>query len=250
MKMTLVLLGVSHTLLAVKAIDTLAGFDDPITKIGSVNIYENIQQTIEKVGILIDIARLSIIISSLKRKDQRVREWIKRSLVIAIILFAGLCVTVETAKSINYYNPTEENDSMVNIIDLIYSYITNTVIIVCYLSIYITLRSHYKELTSQNVPEDQAGEFKATLDSVFILFVAICQVYLLRLVRDTMFFIQPNFRQSIVIYTIFSISKGLQTLGIVISLTLRIRQDILSKHKSENVDLILDTQSLEEIEEE
>jgi hypothetical protein len=43
MKMTLVLLGVSHTLLAVKAIDTLAGFDDPITKIGSVNIYENIQ---------------------------------------------------------------------------------------------------------------------------------------------------------------------------------------------------------------
>ena len=43
MKMTLVLLGVSHTLLAVKGIDTLAGFDDPITNIGSVNIHENIQ---------------------------------------------------------------------------------------------------------------------------------------------------------------------------------------------------------------
>lgn len=38
MKMTLVLLGVSHTILAVHAIDTLAGFDDFITKIGSVMI--------------------------------------------------------------------------------------------------------------------------------------------------------------------------------------------------------------------
>ncbi len=141
------------------------------------------------MAILIDIARLSIIISSLKGKDQSVREWIKCSLVFAIVLYSGLCVISETAVYIYFYNPTEENDSMVYIIDLIYSYITNSVIIVGYLSINIILRSHYKELTSQNVPENQVLEFKATLDSVFILFAAISQIYFFRLVRDTLYII-------------------------------------------------------------
>ncbi len=78
---------------------------------------------------------------------------------------------------------------MAYIIYLIYSYTTNSFIIVAYLSINIILRSHYKELTSQNVPENQVLEFKATLDSVFILFVAISQIYFFRLVRDTLYII-------------------------------------------------------------
>lgn len=117
------------------------------------------------------------------------REWIKCSLIFAIVLYSGLCVILETAIYIDFYNPSEENASMVYIIDLIYSYITNSFIIAAYLSINIILRSHYKELTSQNVPENQVLEFKATLDSVFILFVAISQIYFFRLVRDTMYII-------------------------------------------------------------
>ena len=117
------------------------------------------------------------------------REWIKCSLIFAIVLYSGLCIILETSIYINFYNPTEENDSLENIIDLIYSYTTNSFIIVAYLSINIILRSHYKELTSQNVPENQVLEFKATLDSVFILFAAISQIYFFRLVRDTLYII-------------------------------------------------------------
>ena len=115
------------------------------------------------------------------------REWIKCSLIFAIVLYSGLWVILETARYVFIYNPTEENGSMAYIIYLIYSYTTNSFIIVAYLSINIILRSHYKALTSQNVPENQVLEFKATLDSVFILFVAISQIYLFRLVRDTMY---------------------------------------------------------------
>ena len=68
------------------------------------------------MAILIDIARLSIIISSLKGKDKRVREWIKCSLIFAIVLYSCLCVILETAIYIDFYNPSEENASMVYII--------------------------------------------------------------------------------------------------------------------------------------
>jgi hypothetical protein len=54
---------VSHLLLALFSIDFIVKDGNTLATIGTVNLYENVQQTIEKIGILIDVARLNLLIA-------------------------------------------------------------------------------------------------------------------------------------------------------------------------------------------
>ena len=65
MKMTLSLLGVSHLLLALFSIDNIVEDGNTFSTIGTVNLYENVQQTIEKIGILIDVLNTVTVYSNI-----------------------------------------------------------------------------------------------------------------------------------------------------------------------------------------
>ncbi len=65
---------------------------------------------------------------------------------------------------------------------------------------------------------------KRTLLSLFILFVAICQLYVGRLVRDTYKIIIGD--GSIIGMTLFPMGKAVQVIGIVVALTFRVNEDI------------------------
>ncbi len=67
---------------------------------------------------------------------------------------------------------------------------------------------------------------------MLILFAAICQIYLLRLFRDSMYSFMPEeTRYQDIIIVVFTVSKGLQTLGIIVSLSQRLKQDMLAEEQ-------------------
>lgn len=65
MRTTLTLIGLSNLFLVWQSADYI--WKDDTIKVGSVDLNETVQQTIEKVGILFDLGRLSIILMSIKK---------------------------------------------------------------------------------------------------------------------------------------------------------------------------------------
>lgn len=66
MKTTLALIGISNLFLVWKSADFI--FDDVSTKVEDIlDLNEVVQQTFEKIGILFDLARLTIIVMSIKK---------------------------------------------------------------------------------------------------------------------------------------------------------------------------------------
>ena len=123
MKMTLSLLGVSHLLLALFSIDNIVEDGNTFSTIGTVNLYENVQQTIEKIGILIDVARLNLLIAFVEGESERKKNWIIFYLVFFSVLFVGLCIILEFSIYQSVTNPSPENLNFTAIINMIYSYV-------------------------------------------------------------------------------------------------------------------------------
>jgi hypothetical protein len=92
---TLTLLGISNLLLAVDGVDELIDDGKDITVVGGIYIAALVQQTIEKIAIIIDIARLAIILAMIKQKSDLIVKYIKLTLILFILLFASLCALTE-----------------------------------------------------------------------------------------------------------------------------------------------------------
>ena len=114
---------------------------------------------------------------------------------------------------------------------LIDSWVTNGLIPLTYISIYIVLRRAYDRVfKSQIFVSDQDKKvIYGALRSLLLLFASICQLYIGRLVRDTYYYFDRftgdgDLPEYMLIF--FPLSKGVQVIGIVVSLTLRLKADI------------------------
>jgi hypothetical protein len=88
MKTTLTLIGVSNLFLVWQSADYI--WQDDTIKVGSVDLNEVVQQTFEKVGILFDLARLSIILMSIKKVSWLTIRRINIALGLASFLYVSL----------------------------------------------------------------------------------------------------------------------------------------------------------------
>ena len=88
MKTTLTLIGVSNLFLVWQSADYI--WQDDTIKVGSVDLNEVVQQTFEKVGILFDLARLSIILMSIKKVSWLSIKRINTALGLASFLYVIL----------------------------------------------------------------------------------------------------------------------------------------------------------------
>ena len=83
--------------------------------------------------------------------------------------------------------------------------------------------------SSQFVSDNDKKVIFGALRSLLLLFVSICQLYVGRLVRDNYYYFDRfNGDGDLPEYTdiLFPASKGVQVIGIVTALTLRLRADI------------------------
>lgn len=91
------------------------------------------------------------------------------------------------------------------------------------------------------------------LRSLFLLFLSICQLYIGRLVRDTYYYLDrfegdgelPEYMD-----IFFPLSKGVQVIGIVAALTLRLKADVKTWKDQQTQMLSNPTTQLEDEEEE
>ncbi len=146
---TLILLGVSNLLLALDEIDDMIDDGNDITVVGGVYIAALVQQTIEKIAIIIDIGRLAIILAMIKQKSDLTVKYIKLTLILFILLFASLCALTEYIEYEEKQNGDKDYTAS-SIVFAIYSLFTNLSIIIAYPVIYYLMYSHYKKLLNKS----------------------------------------------------------------------------------------------------
>jgi len=137
---------------------------------------------------------------------------------------------------------------------LTYSWVTNGLIPLTYITIYIVLRRAYERVfNSQIFVSDQDKKvIYGALRSLLLLFASICQLYIGRLVRDTYYYFgrfngDGDLPEYMLIF--FPLSKGVQVIGIVVALTLRLRADIRTWKDQQTQSISNPTTQLEEDEE-
>jgi len=114
---------------------------------------------------------------------------------------------------------------------LVYSWVTNGFIPLTYITIYVILRRAYQRVfrSQKFVTEYDKKVIFAALRSLFLLFLSICQLYIGRLGRDTYYYLDdfegdgdlPEYMD-----IFFPLTKGIQVIGIVVALTLRLQADV------------------------
>lgn len=88
MRTTLTLIGISNMFLVWKSVDYI--IKDDTIMLGTLDLNEVVQQTFEKIGILFDLARLTIILMSIKKVPWLTISRINFTLGIACIVYIAL----------------------------------------------------------------------------------------------------------------------------------------------------------------
>lgn len=230
MRTTLTLIGISNLFLVWQSADYI--WKDDTIKVGTVDLNETVQQTFEKVGILFDLARLSIILMSIKKLTWLTVPRINWALGFFCLVYVILGAAWEYVGYLRDKNPEDkEIEELEWTFLLIYSWVTNGLIPLTYITIYIVLRRAYERIFKSHIhvsAEDKKVIYGA-LRSLLLLFASICQLYIGRLVRDSYYYFDRfsgdgDLPDSTLI--LFPISKGVQVIGIVVALTLRLKADI------------------------
>ena len=224
MKATLVFIGLS---LVVIQMDTLYFFifGNSIPPLFDVLLTGYPNQFLEKTGIFIDIARLSIVIGCLngangelvKKLKARANTGLWVAIIVLILLTAGIYYCFLEIEEVDIFSEADRDEHMSQtliILECAYSLYSNGGIILAYLVIYLILRSHSRRLT---LLDPRQKQIRDSLRSLLLLFLSICQIYLFRICRD-FFIVTENFAALETVRPIFYLCKTVMVLGICVSI--------------------------------
>ena len=111
------------------------------------------------------------------------------NIVIAWFLLGKNSIIESLSDTFSHREAPEIYESIFNYIKLSYSYITNFSIIFSYLFIYMNFRRVFKQTELLAETDDKyhndAKLQKSNRYSLLIQFIAICQIYVLRIARDS-----------------------------------------------------------------
>ena len=198
-------------------------------------------QSLEKIGILIDIASLTnhlIRIMGAEDKVDSRRLKVAVCLCVSISWLLILQVVVQALRVIKEHavqKPSALYDELTVafiIMQGTYTFYSNCLIMIAYTVIFMKLRWHYQVITKQYYPhllsEQDVEIMQKEIYSLRLLIISICQIYLFRNIREVLF-IFDNQDFSAILFIGFYASKTIMILGICVSMYQRIQANHLGR---------------------
>jgi hypothetical protein len=107
----------------------------------------------------------------------------------------------------------------------IYIFYSNFAIVIAYIVTYIKFRNHYLKLQIQyqdQLTEEDVTLMKKDISSLLILIISICQIYIIRIVRDLSAKLNLDSVHPYLVNSMY-LSKSIMVLGICVAIHYRLR---------------------------
>ncbi|TNV79236.1 hypothetical protein FGO68_gene462 [Halteria grandinella] len=235
---TLVLVGLSVAVIQLDNVYYMISWGHSVPDSFDILVSGYPNQYFEKLGIFVDIARLSIVLIQLKNLQDPKRA-IKRAQIylgIASFILTALTIAIYLGyfliDHIHMDDPTigdlSQNSWELRIIVFTYSIYSNGGIIIAYFILYLKLRGVYDlmlvisdQSQSGMASHEEQDVMRQSLRSLLILFLSICQIYVFRIFRDFCLLLKLEFVEKV--QPVFYICKTIMIFGLCYSIYKRLQ---------------------------